>query len=237
MTISEGVDSIGSYAFASCSSLESIVIPSSVKTINSSAFAYCIALKQVVLSEGLTHIYDSAFNNCNNIRIIVIPRSVTNITSNAFPLSTVLAVYKDSYGETFAINNDKLYAIYDGVNMPQIIETDDGLVFFALNGEAYLLDADDTLTSVEIPSTVNGVPVVAVYEAFRNHTNINSVKLPDSIRVINDYAFYGCTSLESINIPASLEELGDYAFYKCINLNVVSFQLDVIVFPLIRQCG
>ena len=47
MIISEGVTSIGDYAFDGCSSLGSVVIPESVTSIGDSAFYWCSSLADV----------------------------------------------------------------------------------------------------------------------------------------------------------------------------------------------
>ena len=47
MIIPDGVISIGDYAFADCSNLESITVPESVTAIGGLVFDYCSKLKDV----------------------------------------------------------------------------------------------------------------------------------------------------------------------------------------------
>ena len=99
--IGYGVESIGSYAFASCSALKNVKIPASVKnlaanvffncgaletaiieasgTIGDNAFLNCKALKKVTLGPNVTGIGEYAFDSCISLSEITIPASVTSI--------------------------------------------------------------------------------------------------------------------------------------------------------------
>ena len=91
-------------------------------------------------------------------------------------------------------------------------------------GKTYTVSGIGTCTDTEIliPTTYNGLPVVAVEAgAFYNNTAITSVVLPDGIPSIGESTFYGCTSLESVTIPDSVTSIGTGAFYECSLLNSV----------------
>ena len=55
---------IGSMAFGSCTSLQSIKIPSTVRVIGGEAFCDCTQLIHVELCEGLKVIVSIAFGSC-----------------------------------------------------------------------------------------------------------------------------------------------------------------------------
>ena len=78
------VTSIADNAFAGCSDLKEIVIPSSVKSIGSSAFYCCGNLESIIFNEGLEIIGYNAFNACDSLTSIVIPDSVIEIGGSAF---------------------------------------------------------------------------------------------------------------------------------------------------------
>ena len=42
--------------------------------------------------------------------------------------------------------------------------------------------------------------------------------LPNSVRSIGDYAFYGCSGMTELILPNSVRSIGDYAFYGCSGL-------------------
>ena len=50
----------------------------------------------------------------------------------------------------------------------------------------------------------------------------NSYTVPQGIRIIGDYAFYGCDSLTSITLPNSIISIGDDAFYECSSLTNIN---------------
>ena len=92
--ISDGVTSIGNYAFYKCSGLTSVTIPNSVTSIGENAFRDCSGLASISVDSGNKK-YDSR-DNCNAIietasntliagcNNTVIPNSVTSIGSEAF---------------------------------------------------------------------------------------------------------------------------------------------------------
>lgn len=61
---------IEAQAFAYCSSLTSIEIPSSVRSIEQFAFAYCSSLTSITIPNSVTSIGDRAFYNCSSLTSI-----------------------------------------------------------------------------------------------------------------------------------------------------------------------
>jgi hypothetical protein len=98
------IRSIGTYAFANCTLLEGITIPSSVTSIGTYAFYGCTGLTSVDIMANVLTIGDYAFANCRNLTRIEIPRSVNSIGNNAFSSSNNVTVYTwtGAYAETFA---------------------------------------------------------------------------------------------------------------------------------------
>lgn len=75
---------------------------------------------------------------------------------------------------------------------------------------------DHTLTEAEIPAEIDGHVITMVeVDCFKDNPDLKKVTLPDTITVIEDYAFYQCYGLEEINIPESVEKIGFQAFYGC----------------------
>ena len=85
------------------------------------------------------------------------------------------------------------------------------------------------LQTVNIPSTINGKPVIAIYDnAFINNSErcaqyIKNLTMPNTIYKIGSNFFKNCDNLQSINLSTSLITIGDYAFYDCDGLHSINF--------------
>ena len=77
--------------------------------------------------------------------------------------------------------------------------------------------------AVSIPSTINGLPVIALgLEAFGSCRGLTSVTIPDGVTSLGSNAFNTCTSLASVTIPDSVTNIGDGAFSGCTSLTSVT---------------
>ena len=84
VTISEGVENVGDYAFYGFSALESVTLPASVVSIGKSSFAFAGALKNIALPSALTTIGDRAFEGCSALSAAFVPASVTSLGNYTF---------------------------------------------------------------------------------------------------------------------------------------------------------
>ncbi len=82
---------------------------------------------------------------------------------------------------------------------------------------------------IEIPETVAGVPVTALGDwVFSENKNIKSVKIPDTVCYFGTYVF-SKSSLQSVNIPESLKVIPSNTFAECKNLKSVVFHDNLLV--------
>ena len=78
-------DIIGEDAFSYCSSLTSVIIPSSVTEIGEGAFFVCSSLTSVNIPSSVTSIEESAFSGCSGLRsIYVYAETVPTMFAGAF---------------------------------------------------------------------------------------------------------------------------------------------------------
>ena len=84
ISISDSVTNIGENAFANCSNLTSVTIPDGVTRIDMSTFENCSSLTSVMISKGVTRIDLCAFKNCSSLTSIIIPEGVTSIDLYVF---------------------------------------------------------------------------------------------------------------------------------------------------------
>lgn len=83
-------------------------------------------------------------------------------------------------------------------------------------------------TSLEIPDTLDGKPVVAIgSRVFRDHTELESVVIPKGVTSIGLQAFYGCSNLSSVTLPEGLRTIVRKAFYNCTSLIEITIPKSV----------
>ena len=240
-TIPNSVTSIGSSAFAKCSSLISVEIPNSVTSIGSSAFSGCSRLTSVEIPNSLTSIGDYAFYGCSSLTSVVIPNSVTSIGDYAFYGCSSLSSVEIPNSVT-SIGMEAFFGCSSltSVEIPNSVTS--------IGHAAFVFCS--SLTSVEIP---NSVISIGGY-AFDSCYGLTSVEIPNSVTSIGEGAFSGCSGLTSIavaennqtydsrnncnaiietqtntliagcsktTIPNSVTSIGDFAFEDCSSLTSV----------------
>lgn len=84
VNIPSSISAIDQYAFAGCSGLTSIDVPTSVRTLGAYAFYGCSHLSAIIIPSGVSSIGKRAFSDCVTLNIVTIPASVSNIGQYAF---------------------------------------------------------------------------------------------------------------------------------------------------------
>ncbi len=191
VVISNGVTSIGSYAFNECSSLTSITIPNSVTSIGNLAFYNCSNLTSITIGENITSIGISAFRYCYKLV------EVYNLSS----LTIIAGLWEDNGCVGYYAK-----VVHTSLDTPsRLSTTEDGYIVYAdsVNNEYSLIGYVGNETILTLPSDINGNNYSINQYAFYNNDNITSVTIPNSVTSIGEYAFSGCTALTEINFNAT----------------------------------
>ncbi len=201
LVIPEGVTSIGSAAFAYCTSLTSITLPEGVTRIGASAFHSCTSLTSITLPEGVTSIGNSAFYNCSSLTSITIPENsqLTSIGSSAFSGCSSLTAITIPEGVT-SIGNSAFYNCSSlrrvTLNCPNV-----GNHFSSL---------------VAIEEVVFGNSVISIEDnAFSDCSGITSIVIPESVTSVGSNAFSGCSGLKSLFVGTNVDTYGENVFKGC----------------------
>ena len=102
--VPEGITALRDQAFAGCTTLEYIELPSTLKSIGEAVFQGCTSLKNIELPEGLEGIGDYVFAY-SGLETIVIPDTVTELGAYAFAGCQDLKTVKLSSSLAYIANN------------------------------------------------------------------------------------------------------------------------------------
>jgi len=173
VTIPEGVERIGPYAFANMTALETIVLPSTLETIDYGAFYGCTALKKIEGIEHVKFINQSAFQNC----------AITGTLN----LDSIVAIANYAFSENPAITK---------VNLSENLQSLGAYAFGAnkkletvnIKAEKIKLGqyAFTDCTSLE---TINVNAAVIPAGAFNQCVSLKNFTLGKDVSVISEYAF------------------------------------------------
>ena len=245
LVIPDAVTSIGSFAFAGCSSLTRVSIPSTVTEIGAAPFIDCRSLSAITVASDNPY-YDSR-DSCNAIiwtatgtlvsgcQTTVIPPTVTAIGHWAFYSCTRLTsiLIPNSVIE-IGVESFSHCSSLMGVNIPNSVSIIGYQAFYGCT----------SLRSIHLPASVRGIGssafeycpsltgmsvapdnprfdsrdecnAIIVTDGSTLLAGCRSTVIPETVTAIDDYAFSGCTTLADIEIPASVTAVGDFAFRNC----------------------
>ena len=236
----KGLKTIGMYAFADCSSLESIDLSnSSITEIPKNAFSNCTSLKTVKLPPTVTKIADDAFANCKKLEEIqgLSNCKISEIGTDAFAGCYNLKTFDLSSATITALPDslcNNMYAVTT-VRLPKTLTS---IGTSALEGCKKLEEinglSDCKLTSIGANafascSALKGVDLskssftALPASAFAKDTALTSVKLPDSLTEIGEKAFVGCGAMEKIDLSnTKLTTIGKNAMAEMNNLMYIN---------------
>lgn len=215
ITISSGIKSIGSSAFAYCTALESVKFESGSKAgiIGDYAFNGCRSLVSIKFPDSVTKIGQSAFAQCEKLASLTMPSSLVEIGACAFQWCKGLKSVKLNEG----LKSIGSYAFgqcesLTAVTIPGSVST---------IGQ-YAFQYCYKLTSVIIEDSDSDSNRVIEQGAF-NQTDISSIYIPGSISVIQNNAFEHCGKLTTVVIGDGVDEIQSNAFGGCGSLSDVRF--------------
>ena len=163
----------------------------------------------------VTSIGDWAFSDCTSLTSIVIPDGVTSIRDWAFYScdslsSIVIPDSVTSIGERAFRDCSSLTSI-DIARGNAYYTSENGVLFNKDKTELIQYPAGKPSTEYRIPKSVT----IIGEDAFYSCDSLSSIVIPDSVTSIGDFAFRYCGSLMGIDIPDSVTSIGDYAFQYC----------------------
>lgn len=184
----------------------------------------------------LKAIPSSSFNGCTSLTSIALPSTLETI-------------------EPWAFNGcSELVQIHLSTNIKKID-------YEAFSGCSSLTQVNlkdlDKWFSVYIKENASS-PFLACAGMYLNGKLIEELIIPDEVKAINDYQFYGCSSiqkitwnkvqkigeqsfklckgLEQINLPQTLQKIGEEAFYGCSNAKEIDIKTTIVSKKCFQSC-
>lgn len=221
--VGEGITSIGNQMFNDCAYIEKVTFPNTLETIGGRAFAKCGSLLDVELPASLKAIGDSAFVNVLLQHVIYMG---TAEQWEAVEVHSRNANFTDKVEVNVEITevpeaHKCVLSGFCGLKGNNIaFELDDsGILTLRGSGEMEHYHSKKTPPWYEYRDLISKIVVeegiISIgAQAFRTCSNVASVELPNTIKIIHGNAFQRCKSLNNISIPNSVKEIRAYAFHN-----------------------
>lgn len=252
IVIPEGVSTIADYVFEGCSSLTSVNISSTVDFIGCASFANCGELTDVTYRGfnafdcvGESACGRSVFENDNKLGNIAVPWNYVDnsgFATDSFCDVPVEHYGSGKYGENVNYVLSKGVLTIFGSGEMGLCASDTG----NFRKSAPLENIKDSVKEIVVENGITSIgpfgfagfsnlesvkiseSVVSITDgAFRNCKKLTNVELPNGMTSIGSGLFSGCTSLKSVNIPNGVTKIGNFAFENCSNLTSITIPSGV----------
>lgn len=241
VSLSTGLESIGSVAFEKCTELEMVNLPQGLKAIGIRTFYDCKKLKQIEIPGSVTLIGSGAFGRCTALEKAVFQDGIQKVDVDIFDSCSSLKTVHvpDSVQEMKAARGGRLpQRIQIHASEKWIREHDD---FFQKNPNYIPVRKSEELnTPVNVLGSIKkqkeqAIPVESVAAEFEidgtklleYKGNKEHVVIPAGITEIGKLAFSNNKTLRTVQLPDSLRTLDTWAFDGCRNLEHIVFPSQV----------
>lgn len=196
-------------AFHGNDSFEKIILPQSLPNIGKDMFLESGRIKEVIMPLYADSIGNCSFYRCKSLEKVEFPTNLIYIGSDAFSETGIKDIKLPSTVKTIGKRAFE-YSTLTSINLEDVKSIGER----AFNGAKELNCAIN----------VNNIDSIPPY-AFAG-TNIHSVSLSPTLRIISDYAFES-TPIAKIALPETLEYIGADAFYYCRNLTEINVPASI----------
>lgn len=245
-TNSYDVTAIAEDAFANCTNLTAVSIPSTITSIGSGAFAGCSSLNNIVVDANNAK-YDSR-DNCNAIietasnslisgcKNTVIPSSVTSIGSKAFSgCGDLSSITIPSGVATIGSGAFSGCAGLSSITIPSGVTEINASTFAGCSSLASVslptnisaignnaFDGCSSLSSITLPTGLTSI----AKGAFKG-TGLTTIEIPYSVKSVGESSFEGCSGLKSVTLPTDLAMIAKNTFLNCSSMTTVNIPVAV----------
>ena len=174
--------------------LTSVTIPAGIKEIGDYAFQYCTGLSSVSFPAGLERIGNRAFLHCTALTQVTLPDGLKALEDGAFLSSGLTS--QPAWPSGLEELGGSVYKLCE--NMTGTGTLPGG----TLGDSASYIFQDSGISKAVIPDGVTRIPSLA----FSSCENLTFVRIPASVTVIDDTAFYLCWEIAHVYYEGSQED-------------------------------
>ena len=222
IVVNEGVTSLGTYAFYSCSQLVNVSLPDSLTSIGNAAFEGCSRLESITIPANvnyLGHEWNASYGMGSFCRTFF----------GCYDLKDIYYLGTEEQWKSITVSEEIIdnEQTWDG-EKHRLGELEDKGVYVIYHPSQTMLHCSDTVRRYEnkgflykedyrneggimitspgdywakdliIPSEIDGFPVTGInYVAF-NNGDYTSVVIPSSVQFVDFIAFWDCTNLKEV---------------------------------------
>ena len=212
LNLPESIETIGHYAFYSCTGLRSVNLSSNLKSIGRSAFELCKSLESITLPKSLKVIREFAFRNCANF----------DNWGNFIGGGLESVVFED--GVDFYTND--VYCFYNNVfwgcsnlSSVKLPKGTPGRFIIPMGTFGYC----GNLKSIEFPTNTGKIEAMAFYRTGLESLDLTKIEWKEPFYLSGYYTFAACENLKTVTAKGKVRFDGLYTFQECTALETVTF--------------
>ncbi len=220
ITLPQGIETIGRYAFAENKNLQEVVLPNSLTDFGYCAFMNCKNLAAVNIPEGIDTLPDYLFSGCAKLKISDLPDGMKIICDNAISITSA-----ELLPNSIEYLGKELFASCqaESVTLPENLKTMRGTFYKMPNLNEIIFNgslkeigektfyACNSLAELSVPDSVT----LLGNSAFQNCANLSKVYMSENVSHIPFRAFMNCKSLTDFEWYAEKQTVEDSAFRGC----------------------
>lgn len=220
------LQSIGMMTFLNCQALSEVTVPSLSGQLPFGIFSDCSALQRVVIAEGVTTLGTEAFSGCTALQEIQLPSTLETIQEKAFQNCSslqqiVIPASVSNLSACSFLGCTALSSVYVAEENPYYTVLD-GVLLRSNLEELVFCPPALPLTDYRIPESV----IVIDNYAFQNNLQIQSIIIPETVQELQPAFCYNADNLKVVQFETSAD-IPEYAFQSCDQLADVALQNGV----------
>ena len=207
VVIPDTVYSIKDSAFYNCVNLKTVIFGKNVKIIRSNAFSGCVNLKNVTLGKNIEEMGVCVFSGCKNLTKLKIPPKVRIFWFSIISDTGIKSIH---LGKNVGTAHSYCFNEFSKNSLEKITVSKKNKDYSSKDGILY----NKKKTKLRL------CPV---------NLKKKKLKLPSSVKIINDEAFWGNKNLKKIILPNKLDTIRPNAFSHCKNLREITIPKNISI--------